>query len=224
MTRFSETTPIEEQRTPPIFNVFMLLLWLIAAVTVFLPFAKNTSPLDTLLLRVPGNQGNWWHVLIGAPFFLAFPMVWLRLRSFFSRQPFASTERRVLWIVIVLCMCGTTLVEVPFLLHRAGTSEAQRLFVIATGLGTIIASTTLLVRLRQTILPAHALLVGLNAAYLANLALCLIVYSEDHGPVPLRLGWVITIVIVWPIALELVWIFTQTLRTAARASSLRNAS
>jgi len=107
----------------------MLVVSLIAGVLVFIPYAVHTSPLDAVMLNVPGDQGNWWHVLIGAPFFLAFPMIWLRLRALFSRELSTTGERRVIWIATILSVCGTFAVEIPFLLHRAGTSEAQRLAV-----------------------------------------------------------------------------------------------
>jgi hypothetical protein len=37
----------------------MLLVSLIAAVLVFIPYAVHTSPLDAVMLNVPGDQGNW---------------------------------------------------------------------------------------------------------------------------------------------------------------------
>jgi hypothetical protein len=209
----------EEERVPVIVNAIALLVWLLAGAVAFLPFAVNTSPLDTLMLRVPGNQGNWWHVLIGAPFFLAFPMIWFRLRSFFSKQLSTQVGMRILWIAVGLCICGTTLVEVPFLLHRAGTSESQRLSVIGTGLGTIIASATLLFRFRHKISSTRACLAGLNTAYLANASLCLIVYASAPGPIRSKLGWMVTMGIVWPMILELVWIFAQTARLQGRRST-----
>jgi hypothetical protein len=51
-----------------------LLVWLFAGAAMFLPFASDTSPWDAMTLRVPGNQGNWWHFLVGLPFLLAIPM------------------------------------------------------------------------------------------------------------------------------------------------------
>ena len=71
---------IEENRAPAWFNVAALLVSLMAGAAAFLPLAVNTSPWDAVTLRVPGDQGNWWHLLVGAPFFLAFPIIWLRLR------------------------------------------------------------------------------------------------------------------------------------------------
>ncbi|WP_263366858.1 hypothetical protein [Edaphobacter bradus] len=204
---------LEEGRAPALFNAAALLVSLLAGAVVFLPFALNTSPLDTVMLRVPGNQGNWSHALVGAPFFLAFPMIWLRLRSFLSKQLSTSAGRRFSWVAVGLSICGTILVEVPFLLHRAGTSEWQRLAIIGTGFGIEIASAILLFRHRSDIFPTRACYVGLNTAYLANAALCLIVYSAAQGPIRSRSGWLVTMVIVWPMALELARIFIQTSRT-----------
>src|ERR1700730_304327 len=118
--RLGAMTPPEERRAPAWFNVIGLLVSAAAGVVAFLPFAFDTSPFDAVTLRVPGNQGNWWHALVGAPFFLAFPTVWLRVRALFSKQLSTPAGRRVLWIVAVLSVFGTIAVETPFLLHLAG--------------------------------------------------------------------------------------------------------
>ena len=204
----------EEGRFPAWFNVIALLVSALAAAVVFLPFAFDTSPWDAVTLRVPGNQGNWWHALVGAPFFLAFPMVWLCLRSLLSKQLSTSAERRFIWIVVGISIVGTILVEMPFLFHLAGTSEWQRLVIICLGFGIVIVSAALLFLRRRDISPTRACIVGLNAAYLANAALCLVVYSNATGNVGSRSGWLVTIAIVWPLILELAWIFVQSRESA----------
>ena len=78
------------------------------------------------------------------------------------------------------------------------------------GLGIVIASATTLFLRRGHIFPTRACLVGLNTAYLANAALCLIVYSSVTGPIRSRSGWLVTLVIVWPMVLETLWIFIQS--------------
>ena len=203
-------TQSEEVRVPTSLNAIALLVSLLAGIVVFLPFTLDTSPLNAVMLRVPGNQGNWWHAFVGAPFFLAFPMIWLRLRAFFSKQLSTPAGRRIIWIAVSLSICATILVEAPFLLHLAGTSEWQRLSVLSLGLGIVIASATTLFLRRGHIFPTRACLVGLNTAYLANAALCLIVYSSAAGPIRSRSGWLVTMVIVWPMALEILWIFIQS--------------
>jgi hypothetical protein len=55
--------------------------------------------------------------------------------------------------------------------------------------------------------------VGLDTAYLANAALCLVVYSGAAGDLRSKSGWLVSIVIVWPIFFELIWLFGQTFRT-----------
>ena len=77
---------LQQERGSTLSKTIMLLVSLIAGILVFIPYAAYTSPFDAVMLNVPGDQGNWWHVLIGAPFFLAFPMIWLRLRAFFSKS------------------------------------------------------------------------------------------------------------------------------------------
>ena len=178
----------KETRSPVWVNTIALVVWLVAGAVVFLPFAFDTSPWDAVTLRVPGDQGNWWHALIGAPFFLAFPMIWLRLRSLFSRQLSTSTGRRLIWIAASFSSCGTILVQVPFLLHLAGTSEWQRLSVLGLGFGILIASAIFLFLRRRVMLPTNACLAALDAAYLANAALCLVVYNAATGSVSSKIG------------------------------------
>lgn len=212
----STPSPVLE-RPPRWLSAILLLVWMGAAVGVFLPFAVGTSPLDAVLLRVPGEQGNWWHVLVGAPFLLAFPTIWLRLRALFSTQLSTPPGRRLLWIAVALSVLGTFLVETPFLLHRAGTSELQRLSVIALGFGLVLTSGAILLARRHDISSDRACLIGLNAAYLANAWLCLIVYGEMSFRSQSRSGWYLTIVIVWPMAIELVWLLRSRTHGAAVA-------
>jgi hypothetical protein len=191
----------------------MLLVWLAAGVVAFLPFAVNTSPWDAVTFRVPGDQGNWWHFLAGAPFFLAFPMIWLRLRSLLSSRLSTPRGRRVMWAVAGCSVAGTILVELPFLFHLAGTGEWQRLIVLSLGFGIVIASGVLLFSRLRRISPTHACMIALGAAYLANAALCLVVYSDAVGNTASRSGWFVTAVIVWPMSIELIARFAETFRT-----------
>jgi len=213
-------TPWEEERAPVWFNSVALLISVTAAVTAFLPMALDTSPWDAVRLRVPGNQGNWWHFLIGAPFFLAFPMIWLRLRSLLSRRLSTPAGRRLIWAVVALSIGGTISVTLPFLLrlgNLARMNEWRRLSVLCPTLGIVITSGALLFLRRRDMLPTRACLVGLNTAYLANAALCLVVYGPMPGAARSRSGWIVTMVIVWPMLLELVWTFVRSFRTPAIA-------
>ncbi len=211
-------TKLEEVQTSTRLNTIALLVACIAGVVVFLPFAFDTSPWDAIILRVPGDQGNWWHALVGAPFFLAFPMIWLRSRSFFSKQSSTAKERRIIWIVVGLSICATISVETPFLLHLAGTSEWQRLVILCLGLGILITSAAFLLIRRRYISPLRACLVGLNSAYLANAALCLVVYAGATGTTFSKSGWMVTMGIVWPMFLEVCWIFIQTFKKQSHQS------
>jgi hypothetical protein len=193
----------------PTYNTIALLIWLAAAAVAFLPFAFDTSAWDAVTLHVPGNQGNWWHFLAGAPFFLAYPMIWLRLRALFSARPSTAMGRRVIWCFVGLSIVGTILVEVPFLLHLAGTSEWQRFAVLSLGFGIVVASAVILFLRRRSISPTRACIAGLETAYLANAALCLVVYAGAAGNLGSRSGWFVAAVIVWPIAGELVWLLIQ---------------
>jgi hypothetical protein len=205
----------EEKRASLSFNTVALMVSLTAPATGFLPLALYTSPWDAVRFRVPGNEGNWWHLLIGAPFFLAFPMLWLRLRSLFSTRLSTAVERRVIWIAVALSICGMILVTVPFLFRLGNLShmnEWRRLSILCPTLGIVITSGALLFLKRRDIPPTRACLVGLYTAYLANAALGLVVYGSMPGTARSKVGWSVTMIIVWPMLLELLWIFVQNFR------------
>ena len=197
-----------DTRAPAWVTATLLAIWIAAGVAVFLPFAVGTSPLDALMLRVPGSEGNWWHVLVGAPFLLSIPMIWLRLRALASRHSSTPNGRRVIWTAVALSICGTLLVEAPFLLHLAGTSEWQRVSILALGFGIIFASAAVLLFRGRVMAPTRRCLIGLNTAYLANAFLCLIVYGEAKFNGQSRSGWFVTVVVVWPMLLELAWLLS----------------
>ncbi|HUV71109.1 MAG TPA: hypothetical protein VMW15_15730 [Terracidiphilus sp.] len=201
-----------EASRPAWVDAAFLLIWLAAAAGTFIPFALDTSPWNALTFNVPGDQGNWWHFLVALPFFLAYPMIWLRLRSLLSAQPLGAAGRRFLWTAAGVSSLGTLLVETPFLLHLAGTTEWQRLAVLSLGLGIAVVSAAVLLLQRHHMAPAKAYLAALDAAYLCNAALCLVVYSGEPGDLWSKSGWFVTSVIFWPIAFELTWIFIQTFR------------
>jgi len=208
----------EEQRPQLWFNTIGLVVSLTAAATAFLPIALYTSPWDVVRFRVPGNEGNWWHLLIGVPFFLAFPMAWLHIRSLFSTRPSTRVGRRVIWTVVALSICGTIAVTVPFLLrlgNLARMKEGRWLSILCPTLGIIVASGALLFVRRRNIVPTNACLSGLYTAYLANAAFCLVVYAPMPGTAGSRSGAITTLVVVWPMLMELVWIFVRSFKNAA---------
>ncbi len=197
------TQTINESR---IINILMLLVWITAAVGIVLPFALGTSPLDALLLKIPGNEGNWWHVLVGLPFFLSLPMIFLRLPILNSAQKPSILVKRIMWIVIIFSGLGTLFVEAPFLLQLAGTSILQRWEVIFSGIGIILMSGIFLYAKQKKLHPTRAIIIGLTGAYLANAFLCLIVYGEPKFNDQSRSGWYVTSVIVLPMLIELIWL------------------
>ena len=202
-----------EPRGPAWVNACLLLVWLAAGLVLpFLPFASGTSAWGAVTFNVTGNQGNWWHLLVGAPFFLAYPMIWLRLRSLFGTRPSTAGGRRVLWVLAGLSAAGTLLVETPFLLHLAGTRGWPRLSMLAAGLGILAVSSVILATRRRQMAPTHACLAALNTAYLSNAALCLVVYAGATGDFPTRSGWTVAMVLVWPMAAELLWLWGESLR------------
>ncbi len=202
------TRPGNELHLPRVENIAMLFFWITAAVAIVLPFALGTSPLDAILLRVPNNEGNWWHALVGLPFFLSLPMVSLRLHIFNSTNRYSFILQRIFWSFILISAAGTLLVETPFLLHRAGTSELQRLGVIFSGIGILLINGIFLFTRRKKIHATRSLFIGINAAYLANAFLCLIVYGEAKFRDQSRSGWWATLVVVVPILIDLIWLLS----------------
>ena len=139
-------------------------------------------------------------------------MIWLRLKDFFSARPPSPFAQRVILGASAFSVVGTILVEIPFLLHLAGTSEWQRLAVLGLGFGIMLASILILLPRRRHLSPIQACVVGLDTAYLANAALCLVVYSGAAGDIWSRSGWIVLMAIIGPIACELLWFFVSTLR------------
>ena len=183
-----------------------LALWLIAAVEVFVPFARYTSAWNALTLRVPGEQGNWWHVLVGYPFFLAYLLCWIKLRYLFTGHVPTLRGRRFIWSMVAISICATVMVEIPFMFRLAGTSASQRHLVVSLGFGIMLASATWLAYRRNWLTPTQRCVVGLITAYISNTALCLVVYSEATGTFWSRAGWLLSSWLIWPMAIELVWI------------------
>ena len=67
-------------------------------------------------------------------------MIWFRLKGLISSDGLTAISQRAILVAASLSICGTLAVETPFLLHLAGTSEWQRVVVLALGFGVIIAS------------------------------------------------------------------------------------
>lgn len=197
--------PLENHPLPDWFLAFTFIVWLAACVIPFLPLAQSTSPHDAVLLHVPGDQGNWWHFLAGLPFFLAFPVLWLTVQSLLGRQKEPSGLKLFACIAALSCI-GTVLVEVPFLLHLAGTSAWQSFSVLSLGFGILLVSAAALVLRRRSITAVAWCIASLIAAFLANASLCLVVYGSEPGLFSTRSGWFITLALAGPMALELLWI------------------
>jgi hypothetical protein len=191
---------------PLLLRSVSVLAWIAAAAMVFVPFARYTSAWDALTLHVPGDQGNWWHVLVGLPFFLAYPLAWLSVGRFLSVKPLAGTVSLSLIVFASVSALGTALVEAPFVAQRAGTSTLQRFEVIVLGLGILSAGVGVLLARRRRIGVGDTCLMAMSTAYLANLAICLIVYSEATGSVWSRAGWLASTVLAVPIGCQWLWL------------------
>jgi hypothetical protein len=204
-------TSVEQRRKLLWNNVIGLLVSLLAAVVILLPFAAHTSPWNAVTLRVPGNQGNLWHLLIGAPFFLAFEMIWLRLRSILLPRSATPAGRRLVWILVALSAGGTITVEIPFVLRLGNFAHMainHQLSAVGSGLGPMAVCGAILLLRRRHISPISACFLGLNGAWLSNAALCLLFYAPMREP-----GWTGTMIVGWFMGLEIVWILLQSFRT-----------
>lgn len=190
------------------FRAITAIVWLAACVVPFLPFAVSTSPLDAVLLNVPGDQGNWWHFLAGLPFFLAFPTLWLSVQAILTIKKTPAGLRIISGIALASGI-GTILVEVPFMLHLAGTSAWQTFSVLSLGLGILLLSAVVLVLRRRSIPAIDWSICCLLAAYLANASLCLVVYASSPGDPSTRSGWFVTLALAGPMALELLWLLVR---------------
>jgi hypothetical protein len=104
-------------------------------------------------------------------------------------------------------------VESPFLLHLAGTSQWQNFIVLSLGLGILLASAGVLALRHNRLSRTRVCIAGFDAAYLANAALCLVVYSGAPGGFSSRSGWFLCMVLVWPILLELAWLLALALHS-----------
>jgi hypothetical protein len=91
--------------------------------------------------------------------------------------------------------------------------------VLGLGFGIMIASGVILLMRRRHISPTQACIAGLNTAYLANLSLILVVYSDATGSFSTRSGWYVSMVTVWPMVLELVWLLMQAIQTRPLAEA-----
>ena len=193
------------QPFPKPFSLTCLLVAAVAGVAAFLPFSVNTSAWSAVTLRVPGDQGNWWHFLAGAPFFLMFPMMWLLVRSLLSLKA-TAVERRILWGLASISVCGTLLVEVPVIFRMGNLVQMglrRQLELVVPSVGLLVLCAAVLISRRKMLNADSATLVGLCAAYLANAAFCLGMYAP-YAP---QSGWYTTMVLIWLIALQVLWIF-----------------
>jgi hypothetical protein len=129
-----------------------------------------------------------------------------------ARSTKAPAGFRIITGFALLSGIGTILVEVPFLLHLAGTSAWQTFSVLSLGLGTLLLSAVVLVLRRRTIPAFEWCICSLLAAYLANASLCLVVYASSPGDPSTRSGWFVTLALAGPIALELIWLLARSPR------------
>src|SRR2546430_7994074 len=82
-------------------------------------------------------------------YLLAYPAIWLHARWPGAERAPKKTGQQVLWGVLLLSALGTVAVQSPFVLHRAGTSELQRLAIIVTGFGFLLTGAASLFRRRD---------------------------------------------------------------------------
>jgi hypothetical protein len=174
---------------PPVaIRVIALLISIPAIAIVFLEFAESTSPWNVVVSPLSEGYGSDWPLsLLGVPFFLAFPLAWLALRSLFSSR-ISLTELVIAWAIIGISLAATIVFNIMVLhdiLLYGGGAPKPPIFMSIT---ILVAGALLLIFRRRHLTRAHAPLIALYIAYLANATLCILGFDSIQN-----LGWYLTI-------------------------------
>jgi hypothetical protein len=149
-------------------------------------------------------------------------MIWLHLRSLMSPKSSVLAGRRLIWIFVAISVCGTLVVEIPFVLRMGNYAHmaiARQLSAIAAGLGPLLVCGAILILRNRNLSSIRADFVGLNGAYLANATLCLLFYA------PMRQsGWTLTLLLGCFMVLEIVWILFSSFKTPPSIEHSSNAT
>ena len=188
---------------PPLaVRVGFLAVSLVAAVSPFLPFTFNTSPLDVVTgYRFPDRE----LLQIATPFFIALPMAGWTLRRVF--RPGLRRGERLVMYAIGLAGASLTGAFVVSGVVEGGLRPLELALVLLGPAAIVIGLGTTLWLVRGRYLDDAATM-ALTTGYAANAVMVLAaLYSPDHS------GWWVTAVATGGIALEWVYLFVRSLRT-----------
>jgi hypothetical protein len=189
----------DEPRSTPLWvRGVALAVSLAAAAVIFLPFTWDTSPWDVV--------GHWpwvWEdlkfTLLAIPFFLAFPMVWIRVRLLFPHA-IRPAERIIIWTIALLAVSATIWVEGIFIPEALRDRDWSEWFVGTPPIVLLAGATPTFVR-RRRITPLNRIIAGLNTVYLGNAVMCVIGFAGAQD-----FGWYMTIAVGSFMVFEFFWI------------------
>jgi hypothetical protein len=185
---YAQPSADSPSRPPLAIRAVTLAISIPAIAIVFLEFAESTSPWMVVVSPFPdGYASDWPLPLLGVPFFLAFPLAWLALRSLFSSR-ISLTELVIAWAIIGISLAATILFNIMVLhdiLLYGGGNPKLPIFISTT---ILVAGALSLIFRRRHITRAYAPLIVLYIAYLANAALCVLGFDNHQN-----IGWYLTI-------------------------------
>jgi hypothetical protein len=178
-------------------RVVCFVLSLLAAGSIFLPFAFDTSPLDALT-QWDDLANEFVLILLSVPFLAGIPIAAWSLRRL-ARPRLTRGER---WVVLALAVafagamlwaCVRTLVE--------GDLQVVEVFLLLIGPALLAGVAVVFVWLMRRGRRDAAAIAGLDGAYVANAVMLLIIFhSVDEW------GWWVTCVAVVGLVFEgVVW-------------------
>jgi hypothetical protein len=181
-------------------GVIALVISLPLTAVVFLDFAEGISPWNVASAFVFDelhfwSMEDWQLALCAAPFFLAFPLMWLGIRSIFSAK-LSGPESIGVWSLVGLSACATLIIDadlmVDFFRYHNGGELA------AVGPGIVVGAAAAIVCRRRHFSAERCRLIGLYVCYVANGIVCLIAFAENQN-----LGWYVALIIVCGMSGEL---------------------
>lgn len=177
-------------------KIFFVIASLPAAISFFLPFAWNTSPLDVLSdWNGWENEGNL--ELVALPFAMGFAIVAWKARLLFPSSP-RRWERRIAHAVAALVSFATfaLIIRCAFEDIIGNLEEWMQMLSAPTLLAAGVAGIVWLSLRRQ---PVPAATLALQTVYAANGVMCMLIFKSRDEP-----GWWLTFLAVIAIAAETV--------------------
>jgi hypothetical protein len=180
------------ERPPMWLGVARLITAITAVVIVFLDFAYHVSPFDVgrEFVSPPGSNRDWEVMRLAGPFFLAFPLLWMRARQLFAVS-LSLPEYLLIRIAAAVSAATTAWWFVPrlFEMDRHDLFTMQSAVVIG-GFMAIPVGAFILIFWRQRIDRDGKAAIALHAAYISNAIMCICGFDSGDP------GWYLTVVVV----------------------------